>query len=65
MVEPGSFLGEVSIMRDMPRLATVRATKPTTLLAIDRDTFRGLVAQSLGTTEDFDRVIQERLERLS
>lgn len=58
---PGEFFGEVAIMHDMPRAATVRATKPTTLLAMDRDTFRALVAKSLGTTEDFDRVIQERL----
>jgi nitroimidazol reductase NimA-like FMN-containing flavoprotein (pyridoxamine 5'-phosphate oxidase superfamily) len=60
---PGHFFGEVTIMRDLPRAATVRATKPTTLLSMDRDTFRALVAQSLGTTEDFDRVIQERLGR--
>ena len=62
---PGQFFGEVTIMRDMPRTATVRATKPTTLLSLDRDTFRALVAQSLGTTEDFDQVIQARLGRPS
>jgi hypothetical protein len=36
----------------------------TTLFALDRDSFRSLVAQSLGTTEDFDRVIQQRLDEL-
>jgi CRP-like cAMP-binding protein len=55
----------MAILRDMPRAATVRAIKPTTLLAMDRETFRGLVAQSLGTTQDFDRVIQQRLEELA
>ena len=62
---PGQFFGEVTIMRDMPRTATVRATKPTTLLSLDRDTFRTLVARSLGTTEDFDSVIKQRLGRPS
>lgn len=56
---PGHFFGELSILRETPREATVKATKATKLLAMDRDTFRDLVAQSLGTT---DEVIQSRLE---
>jgi uncharacterized protein YhbP (UPF0306 family) len=58
---PGAFFGEVSILRNTPREATVKATKPTKLLAMERDTFRDLVAQSLGTTQEFDKVIQARL----
>ena len=61
---PGQLLGEIAIMRDLPRAATVRATKPTRLLAMERETFHSLVARSLGVAEDFDRVIHERLERL-
>jgi hypothetical protein len=60
----GHFFGEMSIMRDSPRSATVRASKPSTLLAMERDTFRELVAESLGTTGDFDQIIQRRLESL-
>jgi uncharacterized protein YhbP (UPF0306 family) len=60
----GQFFGEMAILRDTPRTATVRAAGPTTLFAMERDAFRGLVAQSLGTTEDFDRVIQQRLTQL-
>src|SRR5277367_6832861 len=50
---PGHFFGEVAIMRGTPRAATVRATEPTTLIAMDRDVFRDLVAQSLGMTAAF------------
>jgi ATP-binding cassette subfamily B protein len=57
----GQFFGEMAILRDSPRTATVKAVTPTTLLTMDRDVFRNLVAQSLATTEDFDRVIQQRL----
>jgi hypothetical protein len=57
----GQFFGEMAILRDTPRMATVRAIRPTTLFAMDRDAFRGLVAQSMGTTRDFDQVIQRRL----
>jgi uncharacterized protein YhbP (UPF0306 family) len=60
----GQFFGEMAIMRDAPRSATVRASAPSTLMVMDRDTFRGLVAQSLGTTDDFDRVLRERFARL-
>ena len=64
-LESGQFFGEMAILRDTPRTATVKATKPTTLLAMDRDAFRALVAQSLGTTDDFDQVIQRRFEDLA
>ena len=60
----GQFFGELAILRDAPRSASVRATAPTTLLTMDRHTFRGLVAQSLGTTQDFDRIVRERLGSL-
>jgi len=62
---PGHFLGDVAIMLDRPRSATVRATKPTTLLSLERDAFRDMVAQSLGTTGDFDKVIQSRLSAMA
>jgi len=60
----GHFFGEVAIMRGTPRGATVRATEPTTLLAMGRDVFRDLVAQSLGMTADFDQVVRARLRSL-
>jgi uncharacterized protein YhbP (UPF0306 family) len=60
----GHFFGEVAIMSGTPRAATVRATEPTTLLAMDRDVFRNLVAQSLGMTADFDQVLRARLRSL-
>jgi uncharacterized protein YhbP (UPF0306 family) len=58
---PGHFFGETSVMRDSPRSATIRAAKASSLLTLERDDFRDLVAEALGTTGDFDKVIQERL----
>jgi uncharacterized protein YhbP (UPF0306 family) len=63
-LKAGQFFGEMAILRESPRTATVKAVTPTTLLTMDRDVFRGLVAQSLATTEDFDRVIRQRLADL-
>ena len=62
-MEKGQFFGEIAILRDTPRSATVRALTRVTLLAMERETFKNLVAQSLGTTQDFDAVVRERLER--
>jgi uncharacterized protein YhbP (UPF0306 family) len=61
---PGQFFGEMAILRDTPRNATVTAQTETTLLTMDHDTFRRVVAQSLATTEDFDDVVRARLRAL-
>jgi uncharacterized protein YhbP (UPF0306 family) len=61
---PGQFFGELAILRDRPRTATLTARQPTRLLAMERDTFRDIVAQSLGTTTDFDQVVRARLRSL-
>jgi uncharacterized protein YhbP (UPF0306 family) len=58
---PGELFGEMAILFDRPRGASAHATKPTKLLVMDGPTFRDLVAQSLGTTADFDQVIRDRL----
>lgn len=57
----GQFFGEIALLRDVPRTATVQALVPTTLLALDRAAFRDLVARSVGTAADFDRIVQRRL----
>jgi CRP-like cAMP-binding protein len=59
---PGQLFGEVAIMRDQPRSATVRAKTNTKLLALERDTFRDLIAQAMEITPDFDQVIRARLD---
>jgi nitroimidazol reductase NimA-like FMN-containing flavoprotein (pyridoxamine 5'-phosphate oxidase superfamily) len=59
---PGEFFGEIALMRDLSRTATVRALEPTTLLAMERDAFRTLIAESLDTARDFDVLVQKRLD---
>jgi uncharacterized protein YhbP (UPF0306 family) len=61
---PGELFGEIAVLIDKPRSATVRALKPSTLLTLDGDTFRDVIAQSLGTTPGFDKIIRDRLEGL-
>jgi uncharacterized protein YhbP (UPF0306 family) len=61
VIGAGQLFGEAAIMRDQPRSATVRAKTEVKLLTLDRDTFRDLIAQSIGITPDFDQVIRARL----
>jgi uncharacterized protein YhbP (UPF0306 family) len=58
----GQLFGEVTIMRDQPRAATVRAKSDIKLLALERDTFRDLIAQAMQLVPDFDRIIRGRLD---
>ena len=60
-LEPGQLFGEVSIMRDLPRSATVSARTDSRVLVLSRDLFTDLVAQAMEITPDFVEVVRARL----
>lgn len=68
-IERGGHFGELALMTDAVRSATVHATRPTTLLAIDRDAFVHLVRQdhALGVKLlwGLTRQLAERVKDLS
>jgi hypothetical protein len=61
----GESFGEIALLRDTPRTATVRATRPTRLLALDRDQFIGAVTGHVRAREVADGVIDHRLRATS
>jgi hypothetical protein len=57
----GDYFGEIALLQDVPRTASIRAREDTRLLALDRDDFVHAVAGSPGATEAANHVIGTRL----
>jgi len=58
---PGEAFGEIALLRDVPRTATVTALEETKLLALDRDEFIAAVTGHAPSHEAADAVIGSRL----
>ncbi|WP_243060792.1 MFS transporter [Nocardioides sp. SR21] len=58
---PGEYLGEIGLLRDLPRTATVTAVEDTVLLGLSRADFLAAVAGAPAATRAADTVIADRL----
>jgi MFS family permease len=59
----GDHFGEVALVRDVPRTATVRATSNTRLYSLERDQFVGVLTGHPASAEAADAVVGARLSR--
>jgi MFS family permease len=57
----GESFGEIALLRNEPRTATVRTTEPTRLLALDRESFIAAVTGHRRSSQAADSVIAGRL----
>ncbi len=62
-LEAGDFFGEIALLRDVPRTATVRAVSPLRLFALDRETFLATVTGDPASAEAAGSIVAARLPR--
>ena len=60
-IEPGGFVGEIALLRDVPRTATVRATADSMLYAVRREDFLTAVTGHAAARSEANAVVSERL----
>jgi putative peptide zinc metalloprotease protein len=58
---PGEYVGEIALLMQVPRTATVRALTPVTVLALEREDFDRLVASHLYLGRGLEREASRRL----
>jgi CRP-like cAMP-binding protein len=58
---PGDHFGEIALLRDVPRTATVEALADVDLYALERDEFIGSVTGHAPSAEAADAVVMQRL----
>ena len=60
-LDQGDYFGEIALLRDVPRTATVRATRDLGLMALDRQMFLATVTGDAASAEAAGSIVAARL----
>jgi hypothetical protein len=62
VLEPGAGFGEIALVRNIPRTASVRAIEPVMLFSLDRSRFLEAVTGQAEARSTTDRIVRDRLD---
>jgi thioredoxin reductase (NADPH) len=62
-IGPGEYFGEMGLLKNAPRAATVRAKTALEVMALDRVAFKRLIDSSQATAAEVRRVADERMRK--
>jgi len=60
-LRPGDHFGEIALLRDVPRVATVRAIEDATVLTLDKDAFLAAMSADLAVSSSIESLAAERI----
>lgn len=60
-IREGGFFGEIGLLKQTKRVATVRAHTDVAVMTMDRASFQRWLNSSMVSREEMDAVIEERL----
>jgi CRP-like cAMP-binding protein len=63
LLKPGDFFGEIALLYEVPRTATVRARSEASVWELGRKDFRDLVGRYMGLEDDLAKLAASRLRR--
>jgi hypothetical protein len=61
-VGPGEGFGEIALLRDVPRVATVASVSPARVYALDRNVFLGAITGHAASSAAADEIVRQRLQ---
>lgn len=60
LLADGDYFGEIALLEDTPRMATVRTLTPSVFLTLDRAKFKSLIGGSPALRAGFEQAVRER-----